>query len=130
MSKREKSYYSLVELLRPPFLLNGRLGLLSEADVLLVVVPVRGLEDGVLPKVVAKHLLEQADHGAKGVRHSVVLLLERDHKRVDETEIRKPNPFNFVNHLWRKHIKLSSFHLRRRSKISDFLVILGMAARQ
>ena len=38
-----------------------------------VVVPVRGLEDGVLPKVVAEHLLEESDHGAQRGRHAVVL---------------------------------------------------------
>ena len=67
-----------------PFLSNGRLRFPSEFLVLLVVVPVRGLQDRILPEVIAKHLLEEADHGAEGGRHPVVLLLERDHERVDE----------------------------------------------
>ena len=38
-----------------------------------VVIPVRGLENGVLPKVVAEHLLEESDHGAQRGCHAVVL---------------------------------------------------------
>ena len=37
----------------------------------------RGLEDGVLPEVVAEHLLEEADHGAQRGRHAVVLRRSR-----------------------------------------------------
>jgi hypothetical protein len=34
---------------------------------------VGGLEDGVLPEVVAEHFLHEADHAAQGVGHPVVL---------------------------------------------------------
>ena len=63
----------VVELGCPPVLHDGRARLLPELGVVGVVVPVGGLEDGVLPEVVAEHLLEEADHGAQRGRHPVVL---------------------------------------------------------
>ena len=39
--------------------------------------PVCGLQDGVLPEVVAEHLLEEADHRAQRGRHPVVLRAEK-----------------------------------------------------
>ena len=63
----------LVELAGPPLLPEGGLRLLPEGLVLAVVVPVGGLQDGVVPEVVAEHLLEEADHAAQRGRHPVVL---------------------------------------------------------
>ena len=87
----------VVELCGPPVLHDGRARLLPELGVVGVVVPdlyrsgmtrelllevgrfmirdspVGGLEDGVLPEVVAEHLLEEADHRAQRGCHPVVL---------------------------------------------------------
>jgi hypothetical protein len=38
-----------------------------------VVVPVRRLQNGVFPKVIAEHLLDQANHAPERIRHTVIL---------------------------------------------------------
>ena len=45
-------------------------------------VPVRGLQDGVVPELLPEHLLEERDHGSEGVGHPVVGLLEGDDEDV------------------------------------------------
>ena len=45
------------------------------------------LKDDVVPEVLAEHLLNETDHGAEGGRHSIVLLLERQHEDVDGIDL-------------------------------------------
>ena len=46
-------------------------------------VPMGRLQNGVFPESISEHLLEERDHGAEGVGHPVVGLLEGDDEDVD-----------------------------------------------
>ena len=68
----------LVEFSGPKLFRDLRMGRASDSLGFVAVVPVGGLEDGVVPKFSTKHFLEQPNHRAESVGHPVVGLFEGD----------------------------------------------------
>ena len=78
----------LVEFSRPKLFCNLRIGGPSDPLSFVSVVPVGGLEDGVVPEFMTKHFLEQPNHGPESIGHPVVGLFEGDDEDM--------NIFNFI----------------------------------
>ena len=67
-----------IEFRSPELLGYWRIRLHTNSLSIFSVVPVGGLEDGVVPKHFSKHFLEQPNHGPERVGHPVVGLFEGD----------------------------------------------------
>ena len=65
-----------IEFRRPEFLSNWRIRFHPNPFSVFSVVPMGGLENGVVPELFSKHFLEQTNHRPESIGHPVVGLFE------------------------------------------------------
>ena len=54
---------------------------------IVTVMPMRGLQDSVIPELWSEHALKHVDHAPHGRGHPMVVMLEQDHKHVEVAEV-------------------------------------------